>query len=138
MLVLRPTRPVQVELIALLNARASQRQIQRTPERRRSSAFLAPYVNRALEERMDPGCRGPWRIGWQRELWHWPAGPRRSPQVVRGRYRLPAPTLRAALDIRAMLNFYDVPEPVAFDRRAPKSGRRPRFDRRRVGLEWGD
>jgi len=130
--------PAQLDIVALLNARATQPRIQHSPDRRFGAAFLRRYIVEAFSEGMRCGHPGPWRVGWQRHAWSVEDPPRWASQVVCGRYRLNVHTVSEAIQVRAMLNWFRVPQPAAADRRGDQRGRRQRFDRRgREGREDG-
>jgi hypothetical protein len=130
MIVLKSTCPGQLEILALLNTRATQPRIQYSPDRRRGAAFLRRYVVEAFSEGMRSGHEGPWRVSWQRRTWRGENALEWAPLVVRGDYRLVVHTLAEAVQVRAMLNWFGIPQPVAVDRRGDQRGRRPRLDRR--------
>jgi hypothetical protein len=119
---------IQHQLLSLLSGRAGHSRVQRYPDRRHRPAFLRRYVQQAIAQGMTGTPPGPWRLGWQRHSWA--VGDARTPQVVCGEYRLACDTPAEAGEIRAMLNWYRIPEPHAPDRRVASRGRRPRFDRR--------
>lgn len=131
MVVLHSTRPAQRDILGLLNGRAAQPRVQYFPDRRRVAAFVRRYVVEAFSEGMHGGHPGPWRVGWQRRVWYGGGDtPEWAPLVICGRYRLAVHTVAEAMQVRAMLNWFCIPEPVAADRRGDQRGRRPRADRR--------
>jgi hypothetical protein len=130
MVVLSPTRPVQLDILGLLNTRATQPRVQCFPDRRRGAAFVRRYVVDAFSEGMRGGHQGPWRVGWQRRAWHGANIPEWAPLVICGRYRLAVHTVAEAMQVQAMLNWFCIPQPIAADRRGAQRGRRPRVDRR--------
>lgn len=137
MVVLRSTRPVQRDILGLLNGRAAQPRVQCFPDRRRGAAFVRRYVVEAFGEGMHGGDQGPWRVGWQRRVWYGADIPEWAPLVICGRYGLAVHTVAEAIQVRAMLNWFCIPEPVAADRRGGQRGRRPRVDRRGRALNKG-
>jgi len=129
MILFTATCPAQLDILTLLSGRAPQPRIQRFPDRRKGASFLRRYVVKAFSEGMRGDQEGPWRVAWQRRVWH-AGSPEWAPLVVCGRYRLAVETLGEAVQIRAMLNWFRIPEPTALDRRGHQRGRRPRLDRR--------
>jgi hypothetical protein len=130
MVVLSATCPAQLDILGLLNTRATQPRVQCFPDRRSGAAFLRRYVVEAFSTGMGGSHEGPWRVGWQRRAWHGADTPEWAPLVVRARYRLAVHTVAEAMQVRAMLNWFSVPQPIAADRREGQRGRRPRVDRR--------
>jgi hypothetical protein len=130
MVVLHSTRPAQRDILGLLNGRAAQPRVQYSPDRRRGAAFVRRYVVEAFSEGIHGGHQGSWRVGWQRRVWYGADIPEWAPLVICGRYRLAVHTVAEAMQVRAMLNWFRIPEPVATDRRGDQRGRRPRVDRR--------
>jgi hypothetical protein len=139
MIVLNPACPGQLEILALLNTRATQPRVQHFPDRRCGAAFLRRYVVEAFSKGMRSGHQGPWRVSWQRRAWQGKSAPEWAPLVVCGRYRLAVNTVAEAAQVRAMLNWFSIPQPQPFvaDRRGDQRGRRPRLDRRGRVLSRG-
>lgn len=137
MIVLNFTCPGQLEILALLNSRAAQPRVQYLPDRRCEAAFLRRYVVKAFSEGMRAGHEGPWRVSWQRRAWRGENTPEWAPLVVCGRYRLAVQPLSEAMQVRATLNWFSIPQPIAVDRRRDQRGRRPRLDRRGSVLSRG-
>lgn len=126
---------VQHQVLTLLNGRASQQRVQRYPDRRRQASFLRRYVQQAIAEGMPIAVAGPWRLGWQHHSWA--VGDAPTPQVLCGEYRVACESRVEAMEIRAMLNWYHIPEPQSRDRRIGSRGRRPRADRRGHSAQTG-
>jgi hypothetical protein len=139
MIVLNSTFPGQLEILALLNARATQPRVQYFPDRRCGAAFLRRYVVEAFTKGMHSGHEGPWRVTWQRHAWLGKKAPQWAPLVVRGSYRLAVNTVAEAAQVQAMLNWFGIPQPqpLVADRRGDQRGRRPRLDRRGRVLSGG-